>query len=238
MFKEIAEIGVSLLFPKICETCSGVLPARSEACVCSRCRSRMDKIRGPFCTGCGRTSAGQSLRCGQCGSGIPDLDGIYATFYYEGVTRELLQAYKFKDRKQLKTVFVTAMKDFLSLHLDASDFDGVVSVPMDAPKIRRRGFNQAQVFSSAVARHTGKPDLSSSFARRISRRPQSLLNKTERAKNIAGSFFVKKPGMFAGKRMLLVDDILTTGFTASECARTLKADGASSVTLLASARGR
>ncbi len=236
MFKAIAELGAFLVFPNICEICKSSVTAGAGP-VCVPCRTRMKKIAPPFCPGCGRTSAGPDRLCGQCGHGARPFDRAYAAFYYEGVTRELLHAYKYKERRSLEKIFAAALSDFVAAHLDTSEIDAVVSVPMDAPKTRRRGFNQSRLLCARLARSAGLPDLSGGFARRRSRGAQSLLRKSERAKNIAGSFFVKKPGTFAGKNVLLVDDVLTTGFTASECASTLKADGAASVTVLAAARG-
>ena len=237
MFKAITEINLSLLFPKICETCEELLPARDEMGVCQNCVAKVKKISPPFCPACGRTSAAPNKRCGQCHREPFHFERAYAVLYYEGKTRRLLQAFKFRERKRLKKFFTDLLLEFLSNHLDISDFDILVSVPMDAQKENHRGFNQARLLCKQIAKKTSRDDFSACFIKKKSRKTQSLLTRSQRAKNIAGTFFVKKPGAFSGKKILLIDDILTTGFTASECAKTLKKDGAVSVTLLAAARG-
>ena len=151
--------------------------------------------------------------------------------------RELLRAFKFHERKSLKKIFVDILDEFISNHLNAEDFDVIVSVPMDGNKENQRGFNQAGVLSRAIAKKINKKELSVFFKKKKSRQTQSLLTKSQRARNILGSFYVKNQEVFRNKTILLVDDILTTGFTASECAKTLKESGAARVTVLAVARG-
>ena len=151
--------------------------------------------------------------------------------------QELLQAFKFQERKSLKNFFVNMLEEFITNYLSLPDFDALVSVPMDVRKEGQRGFNQALLLSRTLAKKLQIEDLSSFLKKKNSALTQSLLNRGQRAKNIEGSFVVKNPETLAGKKILLIDDILTTGFTASECAKTLKQSGAVSVSVLAVARG-
>jgi len=164
-------------------------------------------------------------------------DRAYACAPYEGQIKELLHAYKFGGRKYLANFFIKLMARFVENHLNKADYDAILPVPVDAEKKRERGFNQSGLISSALARRLALPHLSGRLKRVQSSSPQSLLPKEDRRSNIAGCFSVKDAAAIKGKRLLLVDDILTTGYTASEAARVLKEAGANSVTVFACARG-
>ena len=151
--------------------------------------------------------------------------------------KELLHAYKFGGRKYLAHFFVKLMSRFAENHINKADYGAIVPVPVDAAKMRERGFNQSALISAALARRLGLPHLSGLLRRVTSSSPQSLLPKEDRRSNVAGCFSVKEAARIQNKRLLLIDDILTTGYTASEAARVLKEAGARSVTILASARG-
>src|SRR5205823_3209467 len=99
MLNTIREITFSLIFPKVCETCDELLPPGDVFGVCAACQRKILKIRPPFCAGCGRTTAGENSRCGQCGRESFQFDRAYAAAFYEGKTQELLQAFKFHERK-------------------------------------------------------------------------------------------------------------------------------------------
>ncbi len=237
MLKALAEVGSALLFPKICETCNRTLPSYDHSGVCGECAAKLIKIAPPFCPGCARTTTTANRLCGQCGPGPYHFDRAYAALYYEGKTRELLQALKFSERKTLAGFFVDILFDLISKHPGINTFDALAAVPMETRKENDRGFNQARLLCSSLARKLAKPDLSAKFASKKTPYHQSLLNRPERAKNVAGRFTVTSPAIFMGKSILLVDDILTTGFTASECAKTLKSAGAASVIVAVVARG-
>ena len=237
MLKTAFEAASALIFPKVCETCQDILPLRNQHGVCAACAGTILKIKAPFCSLCGRSAAHQNALCGQCRDTGFAFDCVYAACYYEGKMRELLQAFKYGGKKPLRLFFSEILSDFISRHLALSEIDAFVSVPMETGKQNERGFNQAALLTRHVARTAGRQDLSAYFKRKKSKRSQSRLNKNERAHNITGSFFVKNREIFSGKKIVLIDDILTTGFTASECSRTLKAAGALSVTALAVARG-
>lgn len=129
------------------------------------------------------------------------------------------------------------MNRFADAYIAQTPFEAVLAVPLDKDKEKQRGFNQARLLSSGLARKMRLPEATRKVRRAPSRAPQALLDRATRKLNVKDRFSVKDTAFFASKNVLLVDDILTTGHTASECARALKAAGASSVTVLACARG-
>lgn len=246
MLKNFGDIALCLFFPPKCGACEGLVSLDLSAeGVCAACQAEVRPIPPPHCSTCGRTLRQAGVRhCGKCeddwgGNGRkgPHYDRAYACVYYRDKTKGLLHAYKFGGRRALKNYFVKMMTSFYQDHLDGGCFDRVAAVPLDRKKLKARGFNQAGLLSAALAKRLGIPDASRELRRDRSEAPQSLLSKKQRESKIRGCFSVSPKNNFNGKKVLLVDDILTTGRTASECSRTLKEAGARSVTVLAFARG-
>ncbi len=237
MLTHLSESLLSLVFPVACETCQAPLPPLPALGVCERCRSEIKLLKAPHCVTCGRTVRNGSLRCGLCADEHFHYDRAFACTIYQGKVKELLHAYKFGRRKYLKNYFVSLMIQFFRAHLKESSFDAVAAVPLSAHTKNLRGFNQSELMASQIAGVLGLKDASGKLERKKSSSPQSLLTKPDRKINVQGRFVVKEPSAFKGKRLLLVDDVLTTGQTASECARTLKNAGCAGVTVLACARG-
>ena len=118
-----------------------------------------------------------------------------------------------------------------------SDVDIILPVPMGRDRRLDRGFNQSELISLEISKIFGIPHASGNLIQSRSGEVQSQLAKPERKLNVQGAFLVRNADEFSAKRLLLIDDILTTGYTASECAKTLKRSGAAQVTVLALARG-
>jgi ComF family protein len=169
-------------------------------------------------------------QCALCRLGFRGFDAAYCYGCYEGALRELIHLFKYDKVRTLAPRF----GEWLALALPRETaFDLVVPVPLHWLKRWQRGFNQAELLAREVARRWRAPLL------RIARRKrytaaQAGLTNAQRRKNAAGAFTVK--GRLDGKHVLLVDDVLTTGATASACARALKRAGAARVTLLTLAR--
>ncbi len=237
MLRRLSEFAISLFFPSVCETCGSAVPSSPTSGVCARCASEIKLTQAPFCVSCGRTLLTDGQKCGECADETFHHDRAFACALYEGKMKELLQAYKFKRRKHLKNTFAKIMMEFAESHLTEKNYDCVLAVPLDQKKHGERGFNQSELLSKTLARNLKLEHTSGSLVREKSNRMQSLLTKPERKKNVAGCFKTKGTDYFQKKNVLLVDDIFTTGQTASECAKVLKKAGAHSVTVLALARG-
>lgn len=226
---------LSLVLPADCALCGGALPHSSEGGVCATCESTLGYLDPPFCPACGRPAA--AGRCGRCDGHSFHFDRAYACTYYEGPTRELLHLYKFSRRRALGRFFARRMAFFARTRVQPAAFDAVVAVPLDSRARRERGFNQSESVARLVAHELGVEHLPSAMRRSASPSPQSRLPRGKRKKNVSGRFSVSGAATLRGRRLLLVDDVLTTGHTASECARVLKEAGAASVIALAYARG-
>ncbi len=120
--------------------------------------------------------------------------------------------------------------------LTIEDFSMVIPVPLHVKRLRERGFNQSGILAREIARTCSIPLDCASLERKVDTKPQTALKKTERAKNIRGAFAVTNPDNVEGKKILLIDDVFTTGSTLRECARVLIRNGAKEVAALTLAR--
>jgi ComF family protein len=159
--------------------------------------------------------------------------GVYG-FYYEGALRDAVHAFKFRGRKDVgRRLTRLAGEKILSL---SGTFDRIVPVPVSGRRLRERGFNQSYIISEEISAITGGVLDHGVLVKRGGTRDQFTLSRKERRKNVRGVFRVRDRSIVEGKRILLVDDLFTTGYTASEAARTLKAAGCADVILFALAR--
>ena len=237
MLNSISETLFSLVFPLSCELCGTLLGSRNPKGICRTCQNSISLIAPPYCVGCGRTVLTKDERCGRCSKESFYFDRAYACVYYDEKMKKLMHAFKFERRRFLMPFFVNVLDDFMQRYLSKIHWDLVVPVPMDSNHKRERGFNQAALFSTALAKKSSKPHAPQALGCRKAEIPQSFLKKSARKRNVEGRFFVKNPGLVASRHVLLVDNILTTGQTASACAKALKDAGAESVSVFTLARG-
>ncbi|HMD70268.1 MAG TPA: ComF family protein [Bryobacteraceae bacterium] len=163
-------------------------------------------------------------------------DAAYCFGAYEGVLRELIHLYKYG---RVKTM-ARPLAGLLARALPRDEcFDAVTPVPLHWRRLWSRGFNQAELLARAVARRSGIP-MVPALRRMRSTAAQAGLSNSARRKNVAAAFRVRRTRGFArklaGRRILLIDDVLTTGATAAACANALKRAGAARVALLTIAR--
>lgn len=156
----------------------------------------------------------------------------YAFGFYEDKMRALVQLFKYGKVEPLAATFGEMM--MRALPRDRR-FDAIVAMPMHWRRRWERGFNQAELLAREVSRRSGIR-YESVLRRTKATPPQAGLTGSKRRKNVAGAFAVTRPDTIRGKKLLLIDDVLTTGASAGACARVLKRAGAASVTLLTIAR--
>lgn len=206
--------------------------------VCRRCLAAPEPLSAEFfCVSC-RTPFQNAFpldaegRCALCRSGLRGFDAAYCFGAYEGVLRELIHLYKYA---RIKTL-ARPLGDLLAAALPRDqEFDAVVPVPLHWRRQWKRGFNQSELLARTIARRTGIPVVNA-LRRSQATMTQAGLSNTNRRRNVASAFRCKQAGAVAGKRILLIDDVMTTGSTAAACARVLKGAGARKVALLTVAR--
>jgi len=222
-----------LLYPRRCVVCGDDLEPGRRGPLCAEHGRRVVLVEDPFCERCGRkmfTAAASELLCAECRQSKPHFDRAFSATVYNDVMKPLVHVYKYGMRQYLARALAGWMIDFMHRHIDAASLDAIVSVPLHWRRFRYRGFNQAIALARPIRREFGLPIITHALRRTRNTVPQVHLGPRERLKNIKGAFGVRRAERIDGKRLLLVDDVYTTGATINECARVLKRAGAASVT--------
>jgi ComF family protein len=208
--------------------------------LCRRCLQRMlaNREREVFCQSCGAFYAAQFRVCPNCFLKTPSYrkNGIFAAFPYDEDSGALVKKLKYNNRRDLAETMAKLF--FAQISLDAADYDLVTAVPMHKKRRRERGYNQAAVFGQKIAETLSLP-----FAEDLLRQTKETVSQTalayrERLHNLKGAFTAGLPGDLGGRRILLVDDVITTGATMKECGAALAAAGAKKVVFVAFAAGK
>ncbi|WP_317931125.1 ComF family protein [Halioxenophilus sp. WMMB6] len=213
-----------------CLLCRAPLAAGSRRLLCGGCSEALPKL-GPHCQRCGLPLAQSAPSCGDCQATPPHFQHCYTPYRYGFPLDYLVTLCKHHRHRGAERLLGQLLADY-GEKLPWPEWDALVPVPLHWRKLWRRGFNQAQ--SLAQALHPPQP-LPILRARRTRATPaQQQLNRRQRLANLRGSFVIDQP--VTGLRLLLVDDVVTTGATANSLAQTLLKAGASRVDLLALAR--
>jgi len=171
-------------------------------------------------------------RCALCRLGLQGFDAVYSYGSYEGTLRELVHLFKYSGVRPLSRTFGRFLAQALPRE---TSFDVIVPMPLHWFKKWQRGFNQSDLLAREIGKKWGVP-VRTVVRRQKATRPQAGLTNAKRRANMSGAFKIPRGRSLAGMRVLLVDDVVTTGATASACARVLKRAGAAHVALLALAR--
>lgn len=169
--------------------------------------------------------------CDECAKGIilfPPRKGENQMFIvgsYENSMREAIHKFKYGGKIALRKYFSILINDCIEKNNVLEKIDIIIPVPLFPTKKRERGFNQSEILANQIGEKWGLPVLSKNLCRTKWTRPQSELNHIQRKKNIIGAFKLKDKNLIEGKRILLVDDIVTTGATVNECSKVLRRDG-------------
>jgi ComF family protein len=229
---------LDLLLPGGCIACGAWIPsAQGAALVCGGCRSRFRVPSWPRCPRChfprGAARAA-TPDCRECRDWNPALAAARYAYVLAPPIDDLAHALKYEGWRELAAFMGGELAKVGLPSQDASSI--VVPVPTTPKRLRSRGYNQADLLAASFADRTNR-EVSRAIVRRAEGRSQTSLTPSERRANVRGVFAPSDAGgEVAGARVLLVDDVLTTGSTASEAAVTLASMGAASVTLVAFAR--
>lgn len=224
--------------PPQCGCCGDFLEGLARG-ICPRCLADIHWIRPPFCNVCGvpfRTFESANHPCGTCLTRKSHFAEARAVASYDGPLQKMIHRWKYEGKSSLTSLFGDWLWEGLRSHWSPSSFDLILPVPLHEERLRERGFNQALLLAKALSRRTGIPHERRVLRKKKATHPQVHLSRREREREIRGAFVVKDPLAVKGKRILLVDDVFTTGATANECSRVLRVGGASSVHVLTLAR--
>lgn len=221
---------LNILYPSQCPTCGTSSDVFNLSPICISCWSGIKRYRGPSCRVCALPVVSEDSKvCGQCLKKAPPFSKVIAYGLYEDILAEAINQLKFHGIKR-----ISKRLGRLLLSLDLPETDGIVPVPMTIKRLRERGFNQSLLIARVIAKESKVPLLMDTLLKKKETPPQIGLSAKERLLNLKNAFEVK--GNMKGLRLLLVDDVMTTGATVTECSKVLVKAGAEEVIVLTLAR--
>ena len=231
---------VELIFPSRCSFCRIALGRKGQA-ICGDCLSRIPYLQSPLCSCCGREfsdSSGGDHLCGSCLRQPPVYGRARAVVRYEAPVSHLLHRLKYAADTQALPVLAAVVEPFVfaALHDFQPESDRVVPVPLFPARLKKRGLNQSLLLARILFPKAVEALLVDALIRTRDTPPQTTLDAEARRKNLRAAFAVRYPETVCGRRIFLVDDVLTTGTTVAECSKALLAAGAVEICVVTVAR--
>ncbi len=226
------------ILPHRCLGCAVMIDG--EASLCADCWRRLTLIGPPICRLCGYPLpqvVAEAPLCGVCAAEPPLFDRARAAVRYDDGSRGMILRFKHADRTDIAQTFGRLMASAGQELL--SDADLITPVPLHRWRLLQRGYNQSAMLAHALHRMTAIPVVPDLIQRTMATRSQQGLSGAQRLRNISSRAFRLHPwhrSKVAGKNILLIDDVMTTGATMAACTRILRAGGARSINVLALAR--
>jgi ComF family protein len=230
---------LDLLLPPQCLTCDA--PVGDPGLLCARCFRETGFVSAPMCACCGvpfghAGQGGLEQLCPTCRAGQPAYETARAALRYDTQARRIVLPFKHADRIEMAHGLVALMARAGAALLSRAEI--LVPVPLHRRRLFSRRYNQAALLARGLARTAHRPAVLDALARHRATAPLGERSAAERAAAVDGVFTVRPARLaaLAGRRVLLIDDVMTSGATANECARVLRAAGAVAVDVLVAAR--
>lgn len=232
-FREV----LNLIYPPRCPVCQDILTDRTEK-ICKSCRKKAVPVREPKCKKCGKPLTMQEQEyCLDCSRRKHFFSKGWAVFPYDREIRQSVCRFKFHNKREYKDFYASEMARLYGKEITAWRPDVILPIPMYRKKQRKRGYNQAELLAAETGKRLGIPVEPQIICRVRNTTPQKKLTRKERDRNLKNAFKVQ-PGTVNKKKVLLVDDIYTTGATVDAAARALLEQGAEEVRFLALCIGK
>ncbi|SDB06244.1 comF family protein [Eubacterium oxidoreducens] len=235
----------TVVFPPKCPVCDKVIMgdarayARGEGIrICKGCAKKLKWIQQPYCTCCGKPVRNERIQeCGDCQRKKHFFDETRSLWVYEGEARKILERFKYFGRRDYGELIGKELARIYGGWLRKRGVDLIVPIPVSKKRMRQREYNQAALIARVVARETGIAYKENLLGRRVETLPQKNLNSIERKKNLENAFFLRENDVIL-KKVVLIDDIYTTGNTIDTAALVLKKSGACKVFALCGGIGK
>jgi competence protein ComFC len=224
---------LDFVYPQHCAICKRYLK-RKERDICEVCWNSLVTLPDAFCPYCKSFMGGEDTKCSFCESTRKvgeDLNFfmVRSLGRFDDYYKELIHRFKYGKKIPLGKRLAQRLGETIN---DDSNFlgsDFLIPVPLHKSRYRERGFNQSEIVAEEISKITGVSVLKNVLKRKKNTKDQTNLSPSQREENVRGAFVVTKPEVINDKRIILVDDVITTGATLSECARMLKQAGAKEI---------
>jgi competence protein ComFC len=233
-------IGLGFFYPEICRICETERATAKSGFVGSKCWTQVRFIRAPFCERCGLPFSGDittKFECTNCREMELHFSSARSAVVAKTIVLEIIHRFKYSRELWFEPFLADLLLREATPVLRGQNWDFIVPVPLFSVREREREFNQAELLAKHLSAATKIP-LNKKLLRRISpTATQTLLTREQRAKNMQGAFAVRTGVKLNGEKIVLIDDVFTTGATTSECAKALRKAGAGDVCVWTVARG-
>jgi len=232
--------GLAWLYPEVCQLCGAARAIPAEGYVCSGCRAKVRFIEPPFCQRCGRPYEGDistPFECANCREMEWHFQSARSAVVARDPVLEVIHRYKYQRALWFEPFLADLLARAATPSLAGQKGTMIVPVPLHPTKEREREFNQSERLARRLGAATGLPMNKGLLRRILPTRTQTQLTRQERLANVRNAFAMRKGQALNGERIILVDDVFTTGATTSACARVLTAAGAGEVWVWTVARG-
>jgi len=229
---------LDIFFPGCCLACGTGLKGRQDISYCQACLQNVRLIRVPFCTICGRAfdnSAGENHLCGYCLKHKWYFVQARSVVYYQASVAEAIKVFKYNGKMHGLETFAALTRQYY-VHQPLPEPDLILPVPLHIKRLRERGFNQALVLGRKLFSKSKNRIDPHVLERHQWTSPQTGLNGADRRRNVKNAFRIKSPEKIKNKKILLLDDVFTTGATVNECSRILLKCKAAEVAVFTFAR--
>lgn len=234
------EAATGLFYPPVCQICQEERASAAEGYVCGHCWRQVRFIKPPFCERCGLPYEGDlttPFECTNCREMELHFCFARSAVAARGVVLEVIHRYKYQHALWFEPFLADVFLRQAVPEIDSSEWDLIAPVPLHSTKKREREFNQAARLARHLSRATRIPLNESALQRVVPTSTQTLLTRQQRAANVRRAFAPGRGLKLADQRVVLVDDVFTTGATTSACARVLRTAGAAEVCVWTVARG-
>ncbi len=202
---------------------------RKTGYICPQCKKDLPYVKPPFCLRCGKhIEAEDQEYCSDCKKRPKSFCQGFPVFAYEGKIKDSVLMFKYKNKREFAQYYAGEIITHYGNVLKTLGLDGVIPVPVHASRYRRRGYNQAELLASVLAKELSLPIYASELIRTENTHVQKELNDSERYANLKNAFKRRQDGVKL-KKVLLVDDIYTSGATIEACTHVLKKTGVDQV---------
>ena len=226
---------LDFIYPPFCALCGCRLSA-GERSVCRDCWRSLAVIEAPYCRRCGLPLNSAGSPCPACRSRRRMFSFARSFGPFDERLQQIVHLLKYRHRKSLAEPLARLLASVIERDRRFDNMEAVVPVPLHSVKARTRGYNQSELIASYLAREVGLRLLKKSLRRTRNTPSQSGLGSAQREINVRGAFAVRNPETISGKRLILVDDVLTTGATVDACVQALLQADANEVCVLTVAR--
>ncbi len=238
VIKKFLKFVIDFIFPPQCYVCKKIL--EGEDGLCFECLSKINFITKPRCEICSfpfefnLSNTNNHLICPKCLNKPPKFDKSISVVHYDEISKKIILPFKHGDKTNFAKFIAKLM--YMSGKDLINEADVIIPVPIHFLRMLKRKYNQTSFISKIIGKKSKKQVLYSTLIRKVATKSQGHLSAKARKLNVLGAFKVKNPNKIKGKKIILIDDVFTSGATVNECAKILKRNGARKVFVLTFAR--